>query len=660
MIRGLLAGWLLLGCLAAANAAAQDIIYAVPDGRDGRLSLYRYDRSSVLGPDGRPIAGPLMTLDEALNRATAGTVIQLLPGRYERDGSSDGMSFSSEGEPNRPIVLRGMGSDTIIDAKSRSVLSLLGLTVTLEDDETSTLFVPDFRKGVSCLRLDNKQWIEIENVTFQNCADAAVHARNSQYITLRNSRLIGGLYGFFAEGTASHHFLIEGNFWVQDESQDMWRRKHWCEYKHGKLKSQAGALFASQDIAGEVIFRGNNVSQAFNGVRMDISTALRQSPEWRGKLNANVEIYGNQFHYIRDNAIEPEYDAVNWWIHDNEIHNVHAWFSFDGLRGGPWYLFQNRGWFDDKPSRECRESAECRAWQRDHPDRCGDLHDGGRVFKFRPDGRYAPGPLYAFNNSWYLRASLIKDGRIGRIGHWNNAIEFCVPADANDELCDGAKPFFNGFVWDDRAYQFQHDLSNHPDFPERLRQSGYGVSGIGAPSSQSLFVDAKVGDLRLADRSPGTAAGCKITMDDDGFLSCPHAQAGEPAPDIGAQTKGSAAGPFYRARDTGGYPAPPRIVGLSLGASAIGGGSVEFEFSTAISLSNGDVRVELDHGPGLPPLRTEPCRATGHRLSCALPNDTALPEVPLRAVRLPAGLVGPSGLPAISWGAMPGLVRIAP
>ena len=58
--------------------------------------------------------------------------------------------------------------------------------------------------------------------------------------------------------------------------------------KYGRLKAQAGALFASLDIPGGVIVRRNKVHNVFNGVRMDVSSQMRAEPDMRGKLNTNV------------------------------------------------------------------------------------------------------------------------------------------------------------------------------------------------------------------------------------------------------------------------------------------------------------------------------------------------------------------------------------
>jgi len=648
--------------LAAPMADAEDIIYAVPNG-DWRLILQRFEPGAIRGPDGAPISGPVMALRDALNRAYPGVTIQLLPGTYTRDTPDEGILFPRDGSPDKPITLRGTGSGTVIDGRTEAskLFSLVFGT-----SEEGALLVPDFLRGVNCVRLDGKQWIVLENLTFLRCADAAVYVRNSQYVTLRGSTIIGGLYAVFATGVRSHHLLVEDNVWIQDPSEAMWKRIHWCEYKYGDLKAQAGALFASLDIPGGVIVRGNKVHNVFNGVRMDVSRAKRaripKRPSWIGKLNTNVEVYDNDFSFTRDNVLEPEFDATNWWFYGNRIRNAHAWFSFDGLWGGRWYLYDNVGWFDDKPGRDCAANPVCEHWADWHPaapEQCTDPHDGGRVFKFRPDARYAPGPLYVFNNSWYLRASVIKDGRLGYIGHWNNAIAFCRPEDYPDGLCEAVKPFFNGFLWDGDNYSFKHDMSNHPDFPTGLRAQGYRVTGIGLSPDRPLFDNAAQGDFILLRDSPGRGAGCVVAEDDQGRLQCDDPPAQGQGPDIGASADGSRPpGVDFLSYDGGLYEDPPRIVRVELPAEVPGAAApspLRVVFSSPVVLMASDIRAEIDYAEE-PSITSEPCAVVGRALTC--PVAAGLPPTAVTGVRLPDAIVGPTGALATTWGSVSDLVSL--
>ena len=654
-------------------AAAEDVIYAVPNG-DWRLALQQFEPQAIRGPNGRPVPGKVVSLREALATAWPGATIQLLPGVYNQDRPGEGIDFPRNGSLDRPITLRGMGSDTIIDGTearafsdrenvvvagmAKSLFDSLGIEVLRKADEMSLLLRPDYRGGSICFRFDEKQWIVLDNLTLRDCADAGVIVRNSQYITLKNSIIVKGLYGVFAEGPQTHHILLENNVWIQDASQDMWSRRHWCEYKYGKLRGQAGALFAGVDIAGGVIVRRNRLQYAFNAVRIDISATKRSDPSWLGKLSTNIEVYDNHFAFIRDNVLEPEYDATNWWFHGNRIRNAHAWFSFDGLHGGRWYVYDNVGWFDDKPSRQCKANGSCKQWQERNPELCGDLHDGGRVFKFRPDGRYAPGPLFVFNNSWYLRVSIIKDGRVGHFGHWNNAIDFCRPEDYPDGICDGVKPFFSGFQWDNDNYSFGYDLSNHPDFPVGLRRQGYRVSGTSVPHSQPLFVDARNGDLTLADASLGRGAGCWIAEDEDGLITCRDPIFEETGADIGAPADIANDGNVTFIHYDGGlYREAPRIVHVDLPGTASGPPALRIVFSMPVVMMASDLRAELDYGPGSAPLLSEPCHAFRRQVTCPMAGD--VPEAGPLGITLPDAIVGTNGELATIWGSVSGIVRLA-
>ena len=663
----------LLLVLIGRAAAAEDVIYAVPNG-DWRLVLQKFDPQVIRGPDGKPVPGRVVGLRQALDMASPGVTIQLLPGVYKQDTTADGILFPRNGSPDHPITLRGLGSDTIIDGTqaqgldanqnsviagmAQNLLNRLGLEVARKADEMSTLLRPDYRGGSICFRFKDKQWIVLDNLTLRDCADAGVIAIDSQYITLRNSIILKGLYAFYGEGPLTHHILLENNTWIQDTSEDMWHRRHWCEYKYGVLRGQAGALFAGLDIAGGIIIRRNRVEQAFNAVRIDVSTPRRADRWWLGKLSANIEVYDNDFAFIRDNVLEPEYDATNWWFHGNRIRNAHAWFSFDVLYGGRWYIYDNEGWFDDKPSRECLLSGACKQWQDRNPELCGDLHDGGRVFKFRPEGGYAPGPLYVFNNSWYLRASVIKDGRLGHIGHWNNAIDFCRPEDYPDGLCEEVKPFFNGFIWDVDNYAFSNDLSNHPDFPNGLRAQGYRVSGISVPSSQPLFVGAANGNFTLVDGSPGRGAGCTIVEDESGLISCHDTGSQSSGPDIGAPadiTRDDRVSFIHD--DAALYKEAPRIVGVDLPEPAKDkAATLRLAFSVPVALMASDLRAEFDYGGDIGALRSEPCQAAGRFVTCAIAGP--LPSAALMAVRLPDAVVGQNGEVATGWGSVSDLVTL--
>ncbi|MFQ6007160.1 MAG: hypothetical protein ACE5OQ_16850, partial [Woeseia sp.] len=304
------------------------------------------------------------------------------------------------------------------------------------------------KSAFSCFRIENQEFIEIEHLRIQNCWLMAVFAIDSKYITLRDTTIIGSRNAFHAFGDKSHHFLLEGNHWTQDSSatRRMWREICWSAVKGYVTEGQRheacplegenvgdyshfnGALFGSWNIIGSVVVRNNYIENAFNGIRM----VAPRGKQYRGKRNLNVEIYGNRFSYIRDNPVEPEATATNWWIHHNEIFNAHSWFSFDAVWGGEWYIFGNVGWFDERPYFGCHNNPSCESCRAD-PD-CN-LAWSGKVLKYGTDGPYPVNPVYVFNNSWYLRSPIAAGGTTRQLHHWNNAIEFCKPKHPDDGIC---------------------------------------------------------------------------------------------------------------------------------------------------------------------------------------------------------------------------------
>jgi len=165
-------------------------------------------------------------------------------------------------------------------------------------------------------------------------------------------------------------------------------------------------------------------------------------------------------------------------------------------------------------------TANAKKWQEKSPTLCADLHDGGRVFKFRPDGRYAPGPLYIFNNSWYLRASLIKDGRLGYIGHWDNAIAFCRPEDY-PMVSANLKPFFNGFLWDSDNYAFNHEPQQSSGLSGRLARQGYRGPWNFRAAVAAAVLRRRHGDLSLVRGQPGAPRRLHIPTRMNGIARMP-------------------------------------------------------------------------------------------------------------------------------------------
>ena len=365
-------------------------------------------------------------------------------------------------------------------------------------------------------------------------------------------------------------------------------------------------------------------------------------------------MYDNEFSFTRDNVLEPEYDASNWWFFNNRIRNAHAWFSFDGLYGGRWYVSTTSAGSTTSRAANAPSTANASSGRNKVP-RCAPTCTTAGASS-------SSGPTAAMRRVG--STSSITAGICGRASsrtavsatsvHWDNPIAFCRPEDYPDGLCEGSKPFFNGFLWDNDNYAFNHDLSNHPDFPAGLRAQGYRVSGISVSPSQPLFSDAAHGDFSLVEGGPGRGAGCLIDEDERGLLECLDPLPPVSGPDIGAP-EGGAAGPavdflFY---DGGLYPEPPRIVRADLPRP---------EWTATAGVPPADRLLDPDPAHGVRSagrFRLWRCRPV-HKLRrlpvqrphAHLPGQRRAADRPAATCLVPDAMVGPTGLLATTWGSV--------
>ncbi len=351
--------------------------------------------------DGPPINVEVSSLEglrQALDRATPGSVIRLAAGTYQIFADDPPLTIKGvQGLPDRPITIRGDAAarrrarPMIIDGGRR----LDGTLAARRADSPSGRPSPRARRPDQAepvphtvcdqlRRLRRAAYLVIEGLTIRDCWPTAFMFLSSQYVTLRENTIVGSTFAFFMD-RRSDHFLVEDSIWTQDDSGytadesgysgrvdltpkpgRMWDTIPWGVSHHGSRAHLNGGLVGSFGTPGAIVIRRNTLRNAYNAVR------LRANRCERAPCNANVEIYDNDFQFIRDNAVEPEDWAFNWWIFHNRIYNVHGWFSLDGVGGGPVYIFGNVGWFDDKPSRRCIQSD----WASDQT--------------LQSDGRYAP------------------------------------------------------------------------------------------------------------------------------------------------------------------------------------------------------------------------------------------------------------------------------
>lgn len=339
--------FVILLCVSIAQAADARTLNVVPDAMQKK-------------------EGGTYTLYQAIEKAEKGDKIVLAPGTYKAN-----IGMRLVGTPEQPIQIMGQGDSTIIESASA--------------------------ESKFCLGFKGSHFIEFHNLSFRNCGDIHIVIRDSTHFTFKHISFLGGRFPVYAEGKNTHHILIDSVFWDQDPSGRIYGDIPWSETHHGKYAHFNGSLIYAKGIAGSVILRNSTIKNAFNGIRM------KAVKDRLGLRNMNVEIYNNLFQNIRDNPVEPEVDATNWWIHHNKILDAHAYFSFTEVAGGDWYVFRNIGVSERILTGE---------------------HTGGKILKFEDHGPLPSGPFLVFNNSWLGPRPIATGGQSRNLQYLNNAHQF--------------------------------------------------------------------------------------------------------------------------------------------------------------------------------------------------------------------------------------------
>ena len=414
---------------------------------------------------------PTYRLQEAIDLAGAGTRIRLLPGIYDEPGVFDGKS----GTPKDPIVLEGSGGVTLDGGR---------MPFRPPDDH------PEFEHP-AFLKIRKSKWISINNLSIQNAWATAVFVEDSCHLAIRRINFQGGTFAIFCRGQETRDVLIERCAWTQDTR--IWQDIHWSDI-HAfprPRKELDGDFLRAVGVAGRFEIRRNLISNAFNGIHFfalpDKSTS--DDPKDKCKfeklkitydpdLNRDVVIANNTFTFVRDNAVESEFLATNWWIYGNRVFNCHKWFALENSQGGHWYIFANTGWFDRKPGPPTDEN------------------NGGSVLKTTKKEQWLNNqPFYVFHNSWYLRSSFMKKGLLQHFHHFSNAIEFCDPANHPpgvgqvDRRMFGDE-FMTGWKAAPDAITMSNDVCNHWDFAALI-------------AHEDLHVDGRFGLLPFKDPQAG-------------------------------------------------------------------------------------------------------------------------------------------------------------
>ncbi|CUH53506.1 right-handed parallel beta-helix repeat-containing protein [Shimia marina] len=336
-------------------------------------------------------------LQTALNRARAGDQVRLLPGTY-----CEPVVLQASGEEGAPITI------TAHDPNQPPLLD--GQRATAEGRHAG---MEPLDGDFAFIKLFQVSHIVIERLKFDRCWPSVLFLRAVRNITVRSCQAERGRFFIYARQLADvpcRDLLIEKCQWIQDPDYDMWEgRVDWGQVKaspgyrdHSHLN---GAFFGSYNIEGGVTIRDCDIRHAFNGIRMDMddrdSALLKLDDEGRPVVarNKDVAIYRNMFSFIRDNAIEPETGAQNWYVLNNAFYNLHAVYSTDQVSIRDMFIIGNRVLNDRRPGKPGQQ-----------------INQGGKIFKFfKPEPEPGTGKvakprhnLWSLFNSVQTRTAYVK------------------------------------------------------------------------------------------------------------------------------------------------------------------------------------------------------------------------------------------------------------
>ncbi|BBM85817.1 right-handed parallel beta-helix repeat-containing protein [Candidatus Uabimicrobium amorphum] len=501
-----------------------------------------------------------VTLEEALEQKTYS--LQLLPGTYAKS-----YVIKYGGQPDNPVVIYGNG-DVVFDGETKPG-----------------------DKGDPAFLVNKKQWVVFDNISFRNYWNTAILIKNSRYITVRNSRFTGARWPIFVRDKETHHVLVEDNHWVQDPSGKVWHTIPWAESHHGDYGFLNGALLGGKKILGSVVFRRNTIRYAYNGIR------IVGNREKHHIDNFNVEVYDNTFEYVRDNPVEPEGSASNWWIHHNRFYNCYALLSFTEVAGEKWFVFRNIGWWDEEPGKDGG-------------------HTRGKIYKFAGNGPYPRGEFWAFHNSWYSRSPLIMGGITHHFYHYNNAVFYTGEvniiegANGKEDVVDVLHP----------SYELDYNIANLA-YPKNILQSKREQHSIHADPK---FSNAPQGKFSLEEDSPAIDKGKVLQIGD--WQSVFDGK----APDMGAFEKDKClpGPPFCFMSDK--YQERPRIVRLEMTNN-------DLRIWFSVVMPEKEIEVRMGDNKITAVLQ-------GHSLKCKIPDGLGKENI-----YLPKNLCGTNGLHITLW-----------
>jgi len=367
--------------------------------------------------------GPGDDVQRALDRAAPDDVVLLRPGTYPHKLRLSGR----RGTADRPVTLRGEPG-AILDGGLRfqkfNRTAMDFILARVDEDDARPPKEPRYpglhdwllpgRPPVAAegrhqpqLAIERCAHIRVEGLAVRGSWPAAITVIDSPGVTLSNLTIEEGTYAIHARGPATRCLVVERCSWVQDVSGKQlvwsgipWSRMHDADVNPDDARAFDGDFLQAVDLGPGAVVRHCRVEDAFNAIHF-------WNKGGNPGLARDVAIHDNTFLRIRDNVVEPEIAARNWWVYRNRFVDCHKWLSLELKKGGGYfYVFGNLGWFTSVPGT------------------IDDGHRGGGVLKLDKKVREGVrnGPWYLFHNSWLLRSTYARTGRIANFLHANNAI----------------------------------------------------------------------------------------------------------------------------------------------------------------------------------------------------------------------------------------------
>ncbi len=237
--------------------------------------------------------------------------------------------------------------------------------------------------GFAIFKVVGSKNIRLSNFNIRNAWPNGITITNSQDINIDKIDVRGGTNAVFAQSLPNYSkghlktrkITISNSTWIQDE--ELWSYRTWQHVHHGEQNYLNGAFFQGRNIAGNVAIENNKIKDAFNAIRIKVSSKLCPTSK-SCDYNRNVFIKNNKFYRISDNVIEPETYASNWKVTDNLVVDTHAAFSFDGVHGNNFYMANNIVRIESKPRTRLSQRELYSLSKKDR-----DPHNGGCIFKLK-------------------------------------------------------------------------------------------------------------------------------------------------------------------------------------------------------------------------------------------------------------------------------------